>query len=104
MQRIDSGNLDIWLVHISLLCHAIQMYRILFLLAGLVVVTACVPVTTTYYAQAPIVTTGYVYQQPYYYGSYYYNRPYYGYNSYYRNNHYRNHNHYQRNRSHNYYR
>jgi hypothetical protein len=106
MQRIDFGNLDIWLVHISLLCHAIQMYRIVFLLTGLLVVAGCVPATTTYYAQAPIVTTGYVYQQPYYYGSYYYNRPYYGYNSYYRNNHYRNHNHnnYQRNRSHNYYR
>ena len=72
------------------------MFRIVFLLAGLLVVTACVPVTTTYYAEAPIVTTGYVYQP------YYYSQPYY--RSYYRNNNYRNHNHnnYQRNRNHYY--
>jgi hypothetical protein len=52
------------------------MSRIVFLLTGLLFVTGCVPVTTTYYAEAPIVTTGYVYR-PYYYQPYYYHRPYY---------------------------
>ena len=82
-----------------MLCQNIQMYRILFLLAGLVVVTGCVPVTTTYYPTAPIVTTGYVAPT-----TYYYSQPYY--RSYYRNNYYRNHNHsnYHRYRNHRNYR
>jgi hypothetical protein len=78
-------------VHISLLCQDIQMYKIVVLLAGLVV-TGCVPVTTTYYPSAPVTT--YV-ASPYYYG---YGSSYHRYN-YYRNHH---HNNYQRNRNHYY--